>query len=187
MLQPLTARTLADGGVHGLVTGRAEQVQIAAAKARDALGVQQHLGHGQQSDLLQLPGRALGLGIEGADGFQFAAKQVQTHGLVEAGRKDVDDAAAEGVLAPFRHGRGAHIAIGRDVAFQRCRIQITPDLGLEPGAGDGLTRRRALGRGGDGGDDQQWLVVRRITLGQPGQGRHALGRDRGGGAQPVVW
>ncbi|MNS48468.1 hypothetical protein D3C72_810420 [compost metagenome] len=186
VLQPLAACALADGGVHGFVARRAEQVQVAATEPRDALGVQQNFRHWQQGDLLQLLGRALGFGVKGADGFQLRPEQVQTHRLVKAGRENVDDAAADGVFATFRHGRGPHIAVGRDVAFQRRRIQIAADAGLEAGPGDGLTRRRALGDGGDGGDDQQGFGVRRIALRQPCQGRHALGRDRGGWTQTVV-
>ncbi|MNR46436.1 hypothetical protein D3C85_1653970 [compost metagenome] len=71
MLQPLTTRALANGGVHGLIARRAEQVQVAGAEARNRLGVEQHLGHRQERDLLQLLGRPLGLGIKGADRFQL--------------------------------------------------------------------------------------------------------------------
>jgi hypothetical protein len=117
VLHALTPRALGHGDIEGIVARRTEQTQIAGAEARDGLGVQQGLGHRRQGDLLALAGRALGGRIEGPDRFQLGAEHVQTHRLLEARREDVDDPAAHGVFAALVDGRGAHIAVGREVAF----------------------------------------------------------------------
>ncbi|MNE18038.1 hypothetical protein D3C80_1110430 [compost metagenome] len=186
MLDALTARAFADGGVHRLVARRAEQVQIAAAETRDGLRVQQHLGHRRQGDGLQLARRALRLRVEGPDRFQFRSEHIEAYRLLEARGEDVDHPAAHGVFAALRHGGGAHIAVGRNVPLQGVRIEVGADLGREPRAGHGPARRRALGGGRDGGDDQQRGPVRRVARRQPGQSRHTLGRDRGRRAQPII-
>ena len=61
------AGAFTDGGVERIVARGAEGLEIAGAEPGDPLGVEQSLRHRQEVDVVQLFGRALGLGIEGAD------------------------------------------------------------------------------------------------------------------------
>ena len=74
--------------------------------------------------------RALGLGVEGADRFQAVAEEVEPDRLVEAGRKQVEDAAAHGIFAGLAHGRGAVVAVvlepGDDGVHRRPRCRARP-------------------------------------------------------------
>jgi hypothetical protein len=104
LLHPLTPRALADGRIQGIVARRPEQLQIAGAEARYGVSIQQGLRHGRQRHGRHLPGRALGLRVEGADRFQFRPEHVQPHRLLEARRIDVHHPAPHRELAPLRHG-----------------------------------------------------------------------------------
>ena len=55
--------------------------------------------------------RALRLGIEGADRLQRVAEEVEPHRIADAGRIEIDDAAAHRVVARLAHRRGAVVAV----------------------------------------------------------------------------
>ena len=186
MFHALAPRALADRRVKRIVTRRPEQTQIAGAKARDAVGVQQGLGHRCEMHLAALTGRTLGRRVEGTDRLQLGAEHVQPHRLVEARREDVDDAAAHCELALLRHGRGPHIAVGCEIALQRHRIEIKSDRGLEAGPVGDLARRCPLHGRTDCGHDQHRLAVAGRALRQARQRRHPLRRNRRRRAQPVI-
>ena len=136
--------------------------------------------------LASLPGRPLGGRIEGPDRLQFRAEHVQPHRLLKARREDIDDSPTHRELALLRHGRGAHIAVGREIPFQRRCLEIKTDRRLEPGPVGHFPRRCALRRRADRGHNQHRRAVARRALRQPGQGRHPLRRNRGRRAQPVI-
>ncbi len=182
VLDALTTRALADGGIHGLVARRAEQIQIVGAETGNRRLIDQDFRHRRQADRAQLAAGTLGFGIKGADRFQLAAEHVQTHRLVKARRKDVDHPAAYSVFPAFMHRGGAAIAIGRHIGFQRVGIEVLTDLGFKARDRHRLERRHPLGAGRDGGHHQQWRLVRRIAQGQSRQRRHALRRNRRRGA-----
>ena len=182
----LPPRALADRGVERIVARRPEQAQIAGAETRDAVGVQQGLGHRCQMHLAALTGRTLGGRVEGSDRLQLGAEHVQPHRLLKAGGIDVDDPAAHGELALLRHGRGPHIAVGCEIPLQCRRIEIKSDRGLETGPVGDLAWRCPLHGRADGGYDQHRLAVARRALRQSRQGRHPLRRNRRGRAQPVI-
>ena len=117
VLHALPPRALADGRIERIVARRAEQAEIAGPEPRDAVGVQQGLGHGSQMHFAKLAGRALGRRVEGADRLQLGPEHVQPHRLLEARREDIDHPATHSELAFFRHRRGAHIAVGREITL----------------------------------------------------------------------
>jgi hypothetical protein len=185
VLEAGAAAALADGVVERVVARRAELGDIASAEPRDALGVQQRLADRQEIDLLQLLGRALGLGIEGADAFQRVAEQVQAHGLLGGRGIDVDDAAPDRELALFRHGGGADIAVDGEIALQVLDIDAIADLGRIAGAHQHGLVGHPLQQGRRG-DDQHGRLGCSQASGQARQGGHALGRDAGRGTDAVV-
>ena len=176
VLQPGATAALADGGVQGIVAGRAELGDIALAEARDAVGVQQGLADRKEIDLGQLLGRALGLGIEGADALQRVAEQVEANGLLGGRRIDVDDAAADRELAPLGDGGGAGIAVDGEIALKVLDIDHGADLGAIAGAQQHILRRHTLQQRWRGDDQHGRLAVAQAP-GQARQGRHPRGRD----------
>ena len=186
VLHALPPRAFADGRVERIIARRPEQAQIAGAEPRNTLGVQQDLRHRGQGHRATLAGRALGRRIEGADRFQLRTEHVQPHRLLEARRIDVDDAAPHRELAAFRHRRGPHIAVGREIPLQGRRIEVQPDGGLEPGPVGHLTRRSPLDDRTHRGHHQGRSPVSGRTLRQDRQRRHPLGRHRRRWTQPVV-
>ena len=108
------------GRVERIVAGRAEQVRDSRCGtgrwSRRPAGPRDT---GRQRHLVAAAGRALGLGVEGADRFQRVAEQVEADRLLGARREDVDHAAADGELAALGDGRGAHVAVDGEIALQR--------------------------------------------------------------------
>ena len=54
MFHALTPRTFADGDVQGIVSRRAEQVQVAGAETADGLRIEKGLRHRCKGDLAPL-------------------------------------------------------------------------------------------------------------------------------------
>lgn len=66
--------------------------------------VRRRQGHGQNPRPFGIIQRLLAVDVEGADAFQFIAKEGQAQGLRFIDGKDVDDVAADGKMAsPFDH------------------------------------------------------------------------------------
>ena len=106
------AAAFADGFVQQIVAlRRAEGGDIAHPEAADGFGDQLKFRNRHQIERAHVQQRALGLGIEAADQFQAVAEEIEPHGLVEPGRKQVEDAAAHGVFAGLAHRRGAVVAV----------------------------------------------------------------------------
>ena len=108
MLQALVALPSRDGRVHriiGCAGGR--QRAIVDAKTPDRVFVENDLADRQQLAGFQLRGRSLARHIEGADAIDLVAEKVDAQRLVVARRKQVDNAASDGVIAPIGDGLDA--------------------------------------------------------------------------------
>ena len=96
------APALAHGLVEPVVAGRgAEARQIALAEAPDRLGGELHLAHRHQIEGAQGSDGPLRLRIEGADRLEGVAEEVEADRVRQTGRRQIEDAAAHGVFAPF--------------------------------------------------------------------------------------
>ena len=73
--------------------------------------VERGLAHGEQLKHLNARESPLGLRIEGANRFQRVAEEIEADGIA-AGRKQIEDAATDGILSGIGHGAGADIARG---------------------------------------------------------------------------
>ena len=90
---------------HVVGRGRAERRDIAGAEQPDGVAGELELRHRHEIERAQLGVGALGFRIETADQFQRVAEKIEPHRLVHAGREQIDDAAAHGIVAGFAHGR----------------------------------------------------------------------------------
>ncbi len=134
-----------DGGV------RLQEVEQAAARGR-LLGPRLPFGH-RHLAALDAAGGELAEGVEGADGVDAVAEELDAHRLGRAVRVDVQDAAAQAVLAAELHLRGALVAVVDQPLDQPAGFGLVLDghaqrpLAQVVGAGGGLQQ------GGDGRAD----------------------------------
>ena len=106
------AAAFANGFIEQIVAlRRAEGRDIAHAKAADGFGDELEFRDRNQIERPHVEQRALGFRVEGTDQFEAVAEEVESHGLVETGRKQIEDAAAHGVFAGLAHGRRTVVAI----------------------------------------------------------------------------
>jgi hypothetical protein len=106
------AAAFADGFVQRIVAlGGAEGRDISHPKAPDGLGDQLKFRDRNQIERTHVQERALGFRIETADRLQRVAEKVETHGLIEPGGKQIENAAANGVFAGFAHGGRTVVAV----------------------------------------------------------------------------
>ncbi len=160
----------ADRRVQGILGGGAERRAISLAEASDRVRVEKHLRDRHELDRIEPPGRALGHRIEGADGLEHVAEQVETDRLLRARRKDVDHPAADGELAAFADGRGALVAVDGQVALETSKVDFLPGLGCIAGLAQDRPRRHALHQGVRRGDKHARSLP--VALGQARQRRH---------------
>ena len=157
--QPVLHAGMAAAGAHRfiervLVGDGAEEFAVAGAEAGDRGLVEEDLGHGLEIDPVALVGGSLAEGIEGAHAVQFVAEEVESQGLLGAGREEVDDAAADGVLAGLAHGLGAGIAVVGEVFLEAVEIDALADGSLEAGRSQCRPRRQLLHHRRYGGEDE---------------------------------
>src|ERR1700722_14836828 len=91
--------------------GRAELRRVALAETFDRVGCQTRFAHRHEIERAQLRGRALGLGIEGADRFERIAEEIEPDRRRGARWIEVENAAARGVIADVAHRAGAGVAV----------------------------------------------------------------------------
>ncbi len=91
----------------------AEGGAVILPEAADRLLRQDRLACRHEVEARHLAGGALAGRVEGADRLQRIAEEIEADRRGRAGRPEVDDAAAHGVLAEFAHRRGAVEAVGR--------------------------------------------------------------------------
>ncbi len=109
-------------------------------------------GERQEQDFVHRSGGALRSGIELADGIDFVAEELDAHRTVGFGRVDVEDAAAQRVLAGHFDHIGGFVADGVEVSQQGVNVE---GLAATDGAAEiGIVVRRtqADGCGGNRGD-----------------------------------
>ena len=109
---------IALAGTYGLVERiipfyGTECGDIALAETALGFGTIGELAHRHEDEALDDLARALGFGIEGLDALDGVAEEIETHGRLPAGRKQIDEAAAHGELAGFHDSARADIARAR--------------------------------------------------------------------------
>ena len=123
MLHALVLLPRRDGLVERVVALHGpEQLHIALAKAAAHLRRQRHLAHGQKVDRLDAGFGALGFRIEGADGFERVAEEVEPDRLPSR-REEIENTAAHRILAGIGHRAGSHIASGLQPLHQLPHVQ----------------------------------------------------------------
>ena len=125
----------------------------AAAKGIARRFVHRKFAPRQQPHFAHRIERALGVGVEGADGVDGVAEQVDPVRQRRAHRKQVDQAAAHRVFAGRHHLRDVGIAGQRQLRFEARLVQRLALL-EEKGIGGQERRRRHPQQRGGGGHDQ---------------------------------
>ena len=186
MLDAARAAALADGFVERVVRrGGAEGGDIAGAEQADGVAGELKLRHRHEIERAQLGRGALGFRIEGADRFQRVAEKVEPDGLGHAGRKQIDDAAADGVFAGFAHGRGADEAVELEPFGDPRHGDDVAGRGRERLTRQDFARRHALEHGVDGGE-QDRRALAALDAREPRQRGHALRHHAGMRRHAVV-
>ena len=120
---------------------------------RGAAVVVEHVAQGNDGNLIDGGKRALGGGIVGAKRFDGVADELQPYRVRLAGRKDIDDPAADGELAVLV-GRVFAGEAGIDEQFgQISGRDVEAWLQLEGRGGELFRRADARQQSGRGGDD----------------------------------
>ena len=186
MLHALMLSPGRDQLVERVVAGDGtEQLDITLTEGTSHLRRQRHLAHRQQLHLLAPRLGALRLGVEGPDQFERVAEEVEAHRLA-AGRIEVEDAAAHGVLAGIHHRPSARIARRFELLDQRLHGGDVAGMELHARSGDEVAGRHALKRGMDRGQHHERLLRIGRAIDQSGKGRDALGNRLGIGRDAVV-
>jgi hypothetical protein len=133
----------------------------------------------QQAHFLHRIQRALGVGIEGADGFDGVAEQVEPVGQRGTHREQVDQAAAHRVFAGRHHLRDVGVAGQRELRLELGLVQRFALLEEEGVGGQEGRRRHAHQRGG--GRHQHHVALAAGDFVQRGQalGHQVLVRREG--------
>ena len=113
------------------------------------------LGQRQHLDLGELHDGALALDFEAANGFDLVAEEFDTQRARILGGEDVEDAAADGILAGHLHRLALLVADRNQVRFDGLERQFFADAQLDGEAavviaGVSAQQRGAHGRDGDG-------------------------------------
>ena len=84
---------------------------IARAEAFDPLFIEPEFADRENLEGIQLAGRPLADRIEGANGFQLVAKEIEPQRLFRAGREDIDNPAAHRIFPGLPDRRRAGVTI----------------------------------------------------------------------------
>ncbi len=180
------AAAFADSLVQRIVAfRRAEGCDITHAEAADGLGDELEFGDRNQVERAHVQQRALGFRIEGADRFQAVAEEVEPHRLLEAGRKQIEDAAAHGVFAGFAHGRGAVVAVVLQPGHDGVHRHDMAGRDRQRLRRNRFARGHPLHDGVDGGEHDQRLVAAGEPR-QPRQRRQTLRQNAAMRRHPVI-
>ena len=164
MLHAGVVAAFGDRRVEEIIAGDGtEQRAISRAEAGNRCIIEKHFAHWLDRARRTAPGRALGCGIEKANRLDLIAEKIQPQGLARAGRKQIDDAAADGEIATFRNRFSPRVAVPAEVARERGRITAAAFLEREDRSGKRAARRQALDdRSGTGQDDRRLAARLRI-------------------------
>ena len=131
---------------------------------------------GKSCTRLESRRRALRVGIEGPDRFQRIAEEIESD-RIAAGRIEIEDAAAHGILPGIGDGAGAHIAGNLQALDQRLHGQHVARLKFKARGGDEVARRDFLQQRIDGRQHDQRLDIACRAAGERGK-RGDAPRDR---------
>ena len=151
---------------------------IAEPELADGLGGELEFRHRHEIERAQVVLRALRLRIEGADGLDLVAEKVEPHRLAHARREQIEDAAADRIIAGLAHGRGAGIAIQFEPARDPLHRQHIAGRGRQRLPHHHGARGHALQDRVDGGQHHRGLVAG-LDIGEPRQRGHALRQHAG--------
>ena len=184
MFHALMLASGADRLVERVIRSPCPEFQpVVLAEAGDGGVVQDHLGHGGEIDGGELFGGALAFGIEAARAVEDIAEEIQPDGRAAAGRPDVDDAAAQGIVARFRHGGDGGKAHAGQEGAQVAFVDAVAHAGREGRAAQHLARGEALGGGIEGGEQDEGALD---AFGQGGQRGHPPRRKVGVGRDAII-
>ena len=185
VLLALEAAARTDGFVERIVARRAaEQFHVAAAEKCDRMLAEGHLRYRHQNDLRHRLQRSLRLDVERLDALDRVAKKIEADRCLTAGRKQVENTAANGEFARLHDGGRARIARQRQTAGQLAHIDALARRQNLHGVLDELPRRHFLqNRVHRGQNDRRILAA---AVGQFGQCRDALCNDVGVRADAVI-
>ena len=187
MLHAHMAAAFAHGLIEIVAAGLgAEKSQIILAKAPHVFGGERHLRHGHEIEPAQLHEGALGLGIEGADGFQRIAEKVEADGLRQARRIEIENPAALGIFAGLAHGGGAQEAVGLEPAHEIVHVHGIAGGGGEAFARHPFARGHALHQAIDGDAENTRPVGGGARPGEAREHGHAARGDRSIGRDAII-
>src|SRR5438270_9571176 len=114
--QPMLHADMAAAGADGFIemVGRllgAEHSAVAGTEALDRLLIEKNFRYRLEIDGISCAGRALRHGVELADPVQRITEEIEPQRLADAGREDVENAAAHRELAGLAHRVGTVVAI----------------------------------------------------------------------------
>ena len=155
---------------------------VTFAKAGDALAGQHDLARRNEFEAFQPVGAALVYRVEPADFFDLVAEQVDPKRCGLAGREQVDQPAADSILARLHHRLGALIAMPLQKGEQRLRVHGAVGFTCKAASCDFGARRHALEKGVGG--CQQNVGPRPVR--QRRQGCKTLRHDVAARRIPVV-
>ena len=188
--QPMLHAGIAPSAAHRLVQqivgrGGAEFLHIAGAEAADGFGDELEFGDRHQVEGTQGAFAPLRLRVEGADGLYGVAEKVEAHRHVEARRIEIENAAADRVLARLAHGGGAAEAVELEPFDNARHADDIARRHRERVRRGEVARRKTLQRGVDRGQQHRRLIAAFHPC-KPRQRRHALRHHAGIGRYAVV-
>ena len=127
----------------------------------------------------------MALRIEGADRFQRVAEEIEAN-RIAARRKQIEDAAADGILTGIGHRAGAGIARRLQALHQACHVDHVAGGQLQARRGEKVARRDTLQHRVHRGQHDQRCFVALFPVGEIGERGNPLGDDLGIGRDPVV-
>ena len=179
--KPMLHAGMAPAFAHGMVEkvvgrGRAERFDIAETETPDRFGRQLEFRHRHQIERPQLIGRALAFRIEAADRLKRVAEKIEPDRLGHAGRVEIDNSSAHGIIAGLAHGRGAHEAIEFKPLGDAVHGEHIAGHDRKRLLGDKVARRHALERGIDR-REQHGGAIATLRAHEARERRHPLGDE----------
>ncbi len=178
--QPVFLPRMTPAGAHRLIQRivsrvPAEQLDIALPEQRRRSLAERHFGDRHQHQLLHELHRALGLRVERLDAFQRVTEEIQPHGICPPRRKEIENAAAHGVLALLHHGPGARVAGKREALRQLPHVDALAGRQRPHRLANERARRNTLQHGVDRRQNDHRLLAR--ADGEPRQRGNAASDD----------
>ena len=189
--QPMFEADRAAALAHRLVeriaaSRRAEFGGVALAKAADRLGGELRFAHRHEIERAELADAALRLRIERADRFQRVAEEIEPHRGGRAGRPEIENAAALGVIADVAHHRRAREPIGFQPDREIRHAHAVARRRRKSRRRDERLRRDALRHRVDRCDEHARPLHGAARQREPRERGHALRGDRRIGRNAIV-